>query len=409
MVKYSFGYWVFGKDMLKVDLSSLHKHGVTDLFLNFYAFTTHGESKVLSWIKKADSYDIRVHIWVQSFYDGDWVNPKTADLTGKLKEIKKYANLDGVGGVHLDYLRYPGNAYKTSGGADAITGFVKKVRSQNPKVFLSCAVMPEESAKYYYGQDIAALGKVVDAILPMQYKGNYNAGTSWLASTTKSFSSKAVIWSGLQSYKSDDDPTKLSGKDLLSDAKTCIGSGAKGVVLFRYGLSVDVDFTSLTGSDSKKTTSSTSSSKNKNVVSGTEIKQLAVAVKEYVESNRKFTSKIKVNGRTYTYGQMAYLLSFAVNNPGKSLELFSVANAANVVGDKVKVNLYEDDFKDLSKRVYNYILDKKQCPNYASVKSSGKRLRPRVFIYMLARIVVYYYNHGKALPRYASVDTGYFK
>ena len=401
---YHVGYWVFGKDMTSVDLAAFHKKGVTDLFLNFYAFEAHGESKVLAWIKKAKAQDINVHIWVQSFYNGGWINPKTTDLTGKLKEIKKYAGMSGVTGIHLDYLRYPGNAYKTSGGADAITSFVKKVRAQNPNVFLSCAVMPEDTSKYYYGQDIEALGKIVDAVLPMQYKGNYKAGSSWLASTTKSFSKKAVIWSGLQAYKSDDDPTKLSSSELLSDCKTCLDSGASGVVLFRYGLSNIVDFTSLSGSSS-----SSSSSAGSNTVSAGEIKSLAVKVKEYVEANKKFPSSLTVGKRKYTYGQMAYVLGFAVNNPGKSLSLISVKNADKSAGDNVNEKVYTSDYKDIALRVVNFIKSNKQCPNYASNKKSGKRLRPRVFIYMFARIVVYYYEHGKVLPAYASVDSKYFK
>ena len=241
----NFGYWLFGADMNKVNLETMHKNGVTDLFLNFYAFKAHGETKVKSWIKKAKAQKINVHIWVQCFYDGEWHNPKTTNLNNKLKEIKKYADIDGVYGVHLDYLRYPGNAYKTSGGADAITNFVKKVRSQNLKVFLSCAVMPETDCKYYYGQDIEALGKIVDAILPMQYKGNYQSGESWLQSTTKYFSKYATVWSGLQSYKSDDDPTVLSSSELQKDCKTCLDNGAKGAILFRYGLSPNLNFSSL--------------------------------------------------------------------------------------------------------------------------------------------------------------------
>ena len=38
-----FGYWVFGKDMENVNLKTLKNNGVTDIFLNFYAFTAHGE------------------------------------------------------------------------------------------------------------------------------------------------------------------------------------------------------------------------------------------------------------------------------------------------------------------------------------------------------------------------------
>lgn len=394
-----FGYWVFGKDMENVNLKTLSNNGVTDIFLNFYAFTAHGESKVLSWIKSANTNKINVHIWTQCFYDGEWHNPKTTNLTAKLKEIKKYANLDGVTGVHLDYLRYPGNAYKTEGGADAITNFVKTVRSQNPKTFLSCAVMPEQSDKYYYGQDIDALGKIVDAMIPMQYKGNYEAGTTWLESTTKLFASKATLWSGLQTYKSDNDTTQLSSSELLTDVKTCLNNGAKGVVLFRYGISPNINFTSFNPT-----------TKGDNMaISANDIKTMASVMKTYIEKNKTFPASAKVNGKKYTYGQVAYILAYAVNNLGKSAEVFTVKNASGATGDTINENIAKDDYKDIAKRVANYIKTNKQCPNYATTKKSKKKLRPRVFIYMFARIIVWYYNNKKTLPNYANANSGYFK
>lgn len=394
-----FGYWVFGKDMENVNLKTLSNNGVTDIFLNFYAFTAHGESKVLSWIKSANTNKINVHIWTQCFYDGEWHNPKTTNLTAKLKEIKKYANLDGVTGVHLDYLRYPGNAYKTEGGADAITNFVKTVRSQNPKTFLSCAVMPEQSDKYYYGQDIDALGKIVDAMIPMQYKGNYEAGTTWLESTTKLFASKATLWSGLQTYKSDNDTTQLSSSELLTDVKTCLNNGAKGVVLFRYGISPNINFTSFNPT-----------TKGDNMaISANDIKTMASVMKTYIEKNKTFPASAKVNGKKYTYGQVAYILAYAVNNLGKSAEVFTVKNASGATGNTINENITKDDYKDIAKRVASYIKTNKQCPNYATTKKSKKKLRPRVFIYMFARIIVWYYNNKKTLPNYANANSGYFK
>lgn len=394
-----FGYWVFGKDMENINLTTLANNGVTDLFLNFYAFTIHSESKVLPWIKKANTNKINVHIWVQCFYDGEWHNPKTTNLTTKLKEIKKYANLDGVTGVHLDYLRYPGNAYKTEGGADAITNFVKTVRSQNPKTFLSCAIMPEQSDKYYYGQDIDALGKIVDAMIPMQYKGNYEAGTTWLESTTKLFASKATLWSGLQTYKSDNDATQLSSNELLTDIKTCLNNGAKGTILFRYGVSPNINFTLFNPT-----------TKGDNMaISANDIKTMAAVMKEYIEKYKNFPPYARVNGKKYTNGQVAYILAYAVNNVGKPAEVFTVKDASGATGDTINENIAKDDYKDIAKRVASYIKTNKQCPNYATTKKSKKKLRPRVFIYMFARIIVWYYNNKKTLPNYANANSGYFK
>lgn len=396
-----FGYWVFGKDMNNVNLDSLKSKGVTDIFLNYYAFTVHGESKVLSWITKAKNTGINTHIWMQCFYTEDgWVNPVTDKniVSSKIKEAKKYANMKGVYGVQLDYLRYPGNAFKTKNSASTITNFVKSVRKECPNTFLSCAVMPEmDDDKYYYGQDITELGKIVDAMLPMQYKGNYGTGTNWLASTSKYFSNKATLWSGLQTYKSDDDTSLLSSKELESDVKTCLSNGAKGVVLFRYGLSADVNF--------KPSTSSSTVSVSK--VSVNEIKLISKGLKEYIEKNRKFPTKLTVNNKTYTYGQIAYILCYHVNHLGKSCDVFKVANAVKSSGDKVKEKIYTDDYKDIAKRTSDWIKKNKQCPNYATTKKSKKKLRPRLFIYMMAKIIVFYYSNNR-LPNYSSVDYSLF-
>ena len=380
-----FGYWVFGKDMYNVNLETLKKNGVTDIFLNYYAFTLYGKTKVTAWIKKAKTNNIKTHIWVQCFYDGDWVNPVNMDLTKKRKEIKGYANTEGVYGIHLDYLRYPGNAYKTTNGTATITNFVKNVRKDNPKVLLTCAVMPEEDCKKYYGQDIDALAKTVDRIIPMQYKGNYEAGTSWLKSTTKYFSGKAKIWSGLQSYKSDDDPTKLSEKEILADAKTCISSGARGIVLFRYGICPSINFSSL---QDKTTVELTSAN----------IKTLANTVKTYIDKNKKLPSTVTINKVKYTWPQIWYILSYAVNNLGKSLtKVPNINKCTKANGKVINEKITSSDYKDQAKRILQYMKQNGKAPNFVTTVKSKTRVRPRVSIDALARAVVYYYEKKKLL------------
>lgn len=392
-----FGYFIFGKDMNSVNLDSLKKNGVTDIFLNYYSFAAHGESKVQEWIVKAKNKDINVHIWMQCFYDGAWHNPKTTNLSSKIKEAKKYASMKNVKGVCLDYLRYPGNAYKTSGGAEAITEFVKKIRKENPDTFLSCAIMPEDNGKYYYGQDQEALGKIVDAIIPMQYKGNYHAGTDWLTTTTKKLIQKGVIWSALQSYKSDDNPTLLSNTELLNDTRTCINNGAQGVILFRYGLSSTINFTELTKKEEKT-----------KMTTYKEIVELAKAIKTNVEKNKKFPTTLTINKVEYTYGKMAYLLSNEIVNIGKDVASKSIKNAAKSSGDTINEKIYASDYKDQAKRVAQYIKQHGQCPNYVTTAKSNKKVRPRDFIYAFARILVYYDNNKKTWPNYCTYKSSIY-
>ncbi len=397
MTQKYFGYWIFGRDMENVDLEKIKKTGVTDIFLNFYAFETHGESKVVSWIKKVKNNGIRVHIWMQCFYDGDWINPVTNSsiISQKVEEAKKYAKINGVKGVHLDYLRFPGNAYKTSGAADTITNFVKKVRvAVGNDIFLSCATMPESENKYYYGQDIKALGKVVDAVLPMQYKGNYQMGLSWLKSTTKDLSSQANIWSGLQTYKSDDDPTQLSSSELLEDAKICLDNGANGVILFRYGITPLINFNELV---STATTVSQAQVSDSNVVQRKTIYKIAKDIKQTYESGKKIPSKS--NG--ISASNFAYLLAKAVVLPNKHLTLKSVKAAKNPNGTKFSGNIMKEDYIDMAKRVVDYIDKNDQLPNYVTY---GKyKVETNKYIDAFARIVVFYYTHEKTMPNYVSI------
>ena len=132
----------------------------------------------------------------------------------------------------------------------AVNTFVKKaakaVHGVNKKLIVSAAVMPEPSSmKKYYAQDIPTMGKYLDAIIPMVYKGNYNAGHSWIKWVTKTFakqSKKAKIWTGLQTYKSDASLKKLSSNELMGDADAAALAGAYGIILFRYGLFNYINF-----------------------------------------------------------------------------------------------------------------------------------------------------------------------
>lgn len=43
-----------------------------------------------------------------------------------IKQVTHYASLKGVDGIHFDYLRFGGNAYKYKNGVNAVNYFVKK-------------------------------------------------------------------------------------------------------------------------------------------------------------------------------------------------------------------------------------------------------------------------------------------
>ena len=251
------GMWLFAGYMGTVNFKTLHNHGINQIFLNFYAFKLHSKSYVESWIKKAKSNGIKVHIWMQVFYgENSWSYPVKNGkynydlINSKVKEAVSYAKVKGVAGVHFDYVRYPGTAHKHPGAVNGVNLFVQKAASAvhkvNKKLIVSAAIMPEPSSnKMYYAQDIATIGKYLDVLVPMVYKGNYHRNADWIKSVTQAIakqSPKAKVWTGLQSYGSDSNIVKLSAKELKSDAKAAAQGGACGIILFRYGLCNFVDF-----------------------------------------------------------------------------------------------------------------------------------------------------------------------
>ena len=252
------GYWVWGSHMKSLSLKSLSSKGTKQIFLHVQAIKIYGKSSVQSWIAKAHKYKMKVHLWMQVFYSGGkWVRPVNKDgsynykyMNSKISEAKSYAKIKGVDGIHFDYVRFGGTAHLYKNSASAVSYFVKKstvaVHKIKPNLIVSVAIMPEPSSmKYYYGQDIPTISKYVDVLLPMVYKGNYGKNTAWIKSVTKTFVSQskgAQVWTGLQAYKSDSNVKKLSSSELLKDARAAKSGGAKGVILFRYGVSTLLNF-----------------------------------------------------------------------------------------------------------------------------------------------------------------------
>ena len=109
--------------------------------------------------------------------------------------------------------------------------------------------MPEPNSMLYYdGQDYPTLTKYLDFVLPMVYKGNYHQNAAWIQSITKWFvdnSNGAQVWTGLQSYRSDDDITYLPVSELAGDAQAALNGGARGVVMFRWGVTNFINFNNL--------------------------------------------------------------------------------------------------------------------------------------------------------------------
>ena len=242
--------WVWSTSYDSIDPAALKNAGYTDIFV-YTKQTTDGISKLNQFINKFSGSGIRVHAWISCFVDiyGNWI---VAHDTTRQQSVRVFIyniinTCPEVDGIHLDYVRYGGTAYKygVTFSTNTITNFVSSVNNlvnaENPSILLSAAVMPERDLNDdYYGQNYAALSPYLDFMTPMIYKGSYNQNTAWIGSTTKWIveHSSTVIVSGLQTYRSDSNPTPLPLSEMEGDAKIALANGSQGFAMFRYGLIV---------------------------------------------------------------------------------------------------------------------------------------------------------------------------
>jgi len=144
-------------------------------------------------------------------------------------------------------------------------------------------------------------------------------------------------------------------------------------------------------------------------ISKNNINKLAEKVKKYVEANQKIPSTVTIDNVKYTWPQIWYILSWAINNLNKDLDnVPNVKASSNPTGDSINEKIYPSDYKDQSKRIIQFIKQNGKTPNFVTSVKSKKKIRPKVSIYANARIIVWYYNKH-VLPGYCTYDSGKFK
>lgn len=267
-------FWAWGShvpSMMANDCASLKKIkalGYDHVILNYAAFEYSNKKTTKAFIAAADEIGITVHAWIQCFHSsGGWINPvddannryKDEVFADILAHAKTYIEDFGVRGIHLDYIRYPGTAYKHNPSAEvtavgAVTRCCREIRelvdSYDEGIVTSAALMPENGGAYYYGQDYNQMGTYLHILMPMLYRhGNYNYNDATCRKFADMFggnSGGAACWAGTTTYTGDDSGvTPMDAAAIRKDCEVYVGTKASGIVLFRYGLGTFPDVNDL--------------------------------------------------------------------------------------------------------------------------------------------------------------------
>ena len=233
--------------------------GIDHILLNFAAFADNKIKTTCEFIQKAAEHDLVLHVWMQAFYQGGWVSPVIDEENRYDQELfdiinaeaKMYVEEYGAQGIHLDYIRFGGTAYKHNPSREvtavgAVTECCRQVRetidASGENIVLSAAMMAESNGDYYYGQNPGMMGQYVDIFMPMIYRYKaYGVKNSdeWCKTASRLFTgmSKAEVWAGITTYQYEgENVTSLSADIIRQDAEVFLDTDCTGIVLFRYGL-----------------------------------------------------------------------------------------------------------------------------------------------------------------------------
>lgn len=122
------------------------------------------------------------------------------------------------------------------------------------------------------------------------------------------------------------------------------------------------------------------------------IVEKAETVKKNVETSYKLGASPK----------WVYYFAKAIMNPKKDIQRVEFKEAPKPTGKPISRQLSKSTYLDLAKQLIKFVEHHKRLPNYLSW--NGYRIRCRVYVYMFAKVLVYYNKHDK-LP--LEVDVNY--
>ena len=239
------------------DMKKLYDLGYRHILLNFSAFNPSNKRRTLEFMEAAEDMGWVIHAWLQCFYNGGWESP-VDDENKCYKEYiyerirnnaRSYIEEYGVKGLHLDYVRFGGTAYKHNPTAEvnaigAVDKCCREIRevadSFDAGILTSAALMPEMNSAEYYGQVPNHMGKYLHILMPMIYRYSYGYSDTSCQKVANWFADNAAdaqMWSGIQTYRGNDtkvDPMDAEG--IRKDIDLFMDTHGKGIVLFRYGL-----------------------------------------------------------------------------------------------------------------------------------------------------------------------------
>ena len=143
-------------------------------------------------------------------------------------------------------------------------------------------------------------------------------------------------------------------------------------------------------------------------ISNKNVFQMAKDFRAYVENNYKVPFKLTYEGVEFFTMEMQDIMTYVLLNFSSGCTVGNTGWCSDANGDTIAENIYKEDYLDQARRVHQYVLQYNKMPNYVSTLKSKKRVNIDLYSYCIAKILVYYKEHGQ-LPNYCTYNSNYLK
>lgn len=132
----------------------------------------------------------------------------------------------------------------------------------------------------------------------------------------------------------------------------------------------------------------------------------AKEVKTFIEKNKDLPKFCTIGDNEYSIYTTAYLFAKLLTNPKASDVKVKTIKAPNkTFTGKINEKITSPDYKDMIKRYVKYVEENERTPVYITSVKTKTEVKYDLFIYCLAKIIVFYFNNNNTFPLYCEFKT----
>ena len=128
--------------------------------------------------------------------------------------------------------------------------------------------------------------------------------------------------------------------------------------------------------------------------------------KKILKTSRTIKTNVEKEYKLGVTSKWAYYIAKAIQNPNKDIKKIQFNKAPKPKGTHISRQIPQKEYLQLCRNLTNYVEKNKRLPNYLTYHEY--KIRPRLYTYIFAKILIYQYKHHKQAKQ-VNVNSKIFK